>query len=164
MTSCREEWSEDFCSWLTSLVELSLRSSVGVFDGNWFIQLLGIPTGGSLCVQIANIAVYYILHKCVYSQPDLMKMIVSIKRYIDDGAGFFKGSAEEFNEWITSVNLVLAQYGLFIDETQVELPGTYVSFLDIKFTFDTEGSLQTDLYTKETHSRSCIPPLHELPP
>ena len=144
MSSCREDWSEDFCQWLTQLVELSLRSSVGVFDQNWFIQLIGIPTGGSLCVQIANIAVYYLMNKCVYSNPELMKKIISARRYIDDGAGLFEGTTVEFRIWIADVNKALLSHGLIIDEYQIEDPGKYVTFLDIMFTFDSLGSLQTD--------------------
>ena len=156
MESCRSDWPEDFRSWIIDLVELSLRSAVGLFDNNWFIQLIGIPTGGSLCVQIANIAVYYIMNKCVYSNPELMKKVVSAVRFIDDGTGLFEGSKDEFKMWIADVNKALLSYGLIIDEYQVEDPGSYVSFLDIQFTFDTLGSLQTDLFIKKTDSRSYL--------
>ena len=50
-------------------------------------KLLGIPTGGSLCEQIANIAVYYYMIKVVCSDDQLMKNVSTVKRYIDDGAG-----------------------------------------------------------------------------
>ena len=156
MRTCREEWSEEFCEWLLSLVELSLQSSCGVYDGNWFIQLLGIATGGSLCVQIANIAVYYILHMAVYSNSDLMKLIIDMKRFIDDGVGLCEGTPEEFSEWMSKVNDALKPYGLLIDEHQAQPTGAYVSFLDIKFTFDDNGDLQTDLFIKETDSRSYL--------
>ena len=35
-------------------------------------------------------------------------------------------------------------------------PTEYVNFLDIQFCFDQDGDLQTDLYTKETDSRSYL--------
>ena len=100
--------------------------------------------------------VYYLLRKEVYSKPELMKNLTAIKRYIDDGAGTFKGSKREFKLWLQSVNRALDQYGLLIDESSVEDPGDFVAFLDIQFCFDAQGELQTDLFVKETDSRSYL--------
>lgn len=85
-----------------------------------------------------------------------MKNIGSVKRYIDDGAGFFIGSLRQFNTWIKNVNEAIASFGLNIDEFQSENVGCFVNFLDIKFMFDIEGNLQTDLYMKETASRAYL--------
>ena len=46
--------------------------------------------------------------------------------------------------------------GLHIDESNFKPPSEYVNFLDIQFCFDQNGILQTDLYTKETDSRSYL--------
>ena len=45
---CRPDWSQDFVKWLIDLVRMSLESSVGIFEGNWYKQKKGVPTGGSL--------------------------------------------------------------------------------------------------------------------
>ena len=155
MESCRE-WDNGFQDWIIDLVDISLRSSVGMFEGAWYKQKIGVPTGGSLCVQLANIAVFYILHKILYSNPTLMAKILDVMRYIDDGAGFFLGTNEEYVEWINEVNLQLNPYGLFIDEHRIENPGVFVPFLDIKYCFDANGNLQTDLFIKQTDSRSYL--------
>ena len=86
----------------------------------------------------------------------MLKPIKSIKRYIDDGAGFYVGPIDQYQTWINNVNDLLHPYGLNIDEYQIEEVGTYVNFLDTKFCFDTSGMLQTDLYTKETDARSYL--------
>jgi hypothetical protein len=164
MEECRPDWSIEFRDWVISLVKMSMKCSVGVFEDNWYTQKTGVPTGGSLCVQLANIAVFSKLRKAVYSQPELMEKVTSVKRYIDDGAGFFTGSKEEFKTWLSTVNQSLAEYGLVIDESSIECPNTYVPFLDIQFCFSSSGQLLTDLYTKPTDSRSylnfnsCHPP------
>lgn len=152
----REEWTEEFRNWIIDLVDLSLRSSVGCFENQWYVQKNGVPTGGSLCVQIANIAVFFVMNKCLYGVEEMMKPVNTAKRYIDDGAGFFSGTEQEFKKWIDNVNTPLRQYGLFIDEFQYMEVGEYVSFLDIKFCFDTCGNLQTDLHVKETDSRNYL--------
>ena len=156
MDKLRPNWSPDLRQWIMKLVDLSLRASVGTFGGAWYIQLNGVPTGGTLCVQLANMAVYYVMSKVVYSNPTMMKRVTSLIRFIDDGAGFFEGSRAEFQTFIDSMNCGLAEYGLHVDEFSFEEPSSYVAFLDIKFCFDNNGDLQTDLHTKETDARNYL--------
>ncbi|KAL5269695.1 hypothetical protein ACHWQZ_G003229 [Mnemiopsis leidyi] len=156
MDECRENWNPYFKQWMLKLVDLSLRAAVGMFNESWYKQKRGVPTGGSLCVQIANIAVYYIMRDLVYSDETLMKHIKSVKRYIDDGSGAFSGTKRQFGEFIKKVNDRISCHGLNIDEHCIEDPGEYVAFLDIQFCFDGDGNLKTDLYVKETDSRSYL--------
>ena len=153
---CRPHWPPDFVAWLIELVKMSLESSIGVFEGSWYKQRKGVPTGGSLCVQLANITVYSTMRKVVYSNAELMKDVLSAKRYVDDGAGLFKGSTDSFKGWIDSVNEGFAPFGLTIDESCICPTDNYISFLDIQFCFDSAGLLQTDLYTKPTDSRAYL--------
>ena len=46
--------------------------------------------------------------------------------------------------------------GLNIDESNFQTNSNYINVLDIQYCFDTTGNLQTDLYTKETDSRSYL--------
>ncbi|MCP4456533.1 MAG: hypothetical protein GY816_00665, partial [Cytophagales bacterium] len=144
MDEHRPDWSVDFRKWLLELVQISLESSMGVFRDVWYKQKGGIPTGGSLCVQLANIAVFSAMRKCVYNDPILMENIVSAKRYIDDGAGLWTGSKSEFESWIKVVNNKIKRYGLNIDEFSFAPPDTFIAFLDIQFCFNaSSGDLET---------------------
>ena len=96
------------------------------------------------------------MRKNIYSNEQLMSKIASLKRYIDDGSGFWSGTNRQFQEWINQVNTLLKDDGLNIDEHTIADPHKYVSFLDIQFTFDEAGDLQTDLYVKPTDSRSYL--------
>ena len=101
MQTCRDDWAPDFCQWITDLVDISLRSAVGVFEDEWYEQRKGIPTGGSLSVQLANITVFYVINKLIYNCPSMMKDIVGMKRFIDDGVGFYCGTkATSSSGWI----------------------------------------------------------------
>ena len=153
---CRPEWSPSFTEWLIDLVKLSLESSVGTFQDCWYKQKGGIPTGGSLCVQLANITVFSIMRKAVYNNTDLMKNVITAKRYIDDGAGLMVGTQEEFAHWLEKVNENLKPFNLLIDESSIGQTNSFISFLDIQFCFDEKGDLQTDLYVKPTDSRSYL--------
>ena len=97
---CRPEWSPEFVKWLIELVCMSIESSVGTFEEKWYKQKEGIPTGGSLCVQLANITVYAILRKALYNDKELMKSVISVKRYVDDGTGLNEGSPSDFGIWL----------------------------------------------------------------
>ncbi|KAL5266467.1 hypothetical protein ACHWQZ_G003754 [Mnemiopsis leidyi] len=96
------------------------------------------------------------MRKFVYSDEQLMEKVPCLKRYIDDGAGFYAGTKRQFSEFINTVNSRIGTLGLNIDEHNIVDPGEYVAFLDIQFTFDPEGTLQTDLYVKPTDSRSYL--------
>ena len=93
--------------WILDLIDLSLRASVGKYKDNWFIQKNGVPTGGSLCVQLANITVFYIMNKAVYSNPRLMQYVKELMRYIDDGAGFYLGYERSLRTWMKAVKEAL---------------------------------------------------------
>ena len=156
MSECREDWSDDFKEWIVNLVKVSLKCAVGKFEDCWYRQKKGIPTGGSLCVELANITVFYVMRTQVYNNHKLMKYVVHVKRYIDDGAGFFTGSERQFASWLQSVNTALKVYCLEIDEYKFEDIGVCVPFLDILFCMDFDGKLFTDLHIKRTDSRSYL--------
>ena len=156
MQTCRPGWSVAKRNWITKLIDLSLRASIGKFKKHFYLQKNGVPTGGSLCVQLANITVYYIMNKAVYSNPQMMTNVKELKRYIDDGGGFYLGSERSFTVWMNAVNTALRPYGLYIDETVFKEVNQFVPFLDIQFCFDLDGHLQTDLFVKPTDARSYL--------
>ena len=92
----------------------------------------------------------------LYSKEELMRDGKDLRRYIDDGVGFWLGSTQAFKDWINTVNEALKPYGLYIDEFDIQDPGNFINFLDIMFCIDKYGSLQTDLYVKPTDSRSYL--------
>ena len=156
MDTCRPDWSNELKDWIISLIDFSLRASVAKYNDTWWKQKNGIPTGGSLCVPLANITVFYVMSKKVYDVPDMMTMVLDVKRYIDDGGGFYVGNKEQFDSWLATVNETINPLGLYIDESNFQMNSNYINLLDIQYCFDREGELQTDLYTKETDSRSYL--------
>ena len=156
MDTCRPDWSDELKNWIISLIDFSLRASVAKYDNSWWKQNNGIPTGSSLCVQLANITVFYVMSSKVYTAPNMMTNVLDIKRFIDDGGGFHFGTEEEFNSWLAAVNESINPLGLHIDESNFQVNSNYINLLDIQYCFDNTGNLQTDLYTKETDSRAYL--------
>ena len=73
------------------------------------------------------------MRESVYSIDSIMTHMKTIKRYIDDGSGFFDGTKEQFTTFITTVNEKLVAYGLNIDEHTFAENGEFLPFLDINF-------------------------------
>ena len=156
MNTCRPDWSQELKQWILSLIEFSLKASVAKYGEHWWIQKNGIPTGGSLCVQIMNITVFYVMSKNVYNEPEMMINVTEVKRFIDDGAGFFSASLEDFQNWLRKVNEKISVHGLYIDEPNIKNNSQFIDFLDVQYCFDNNGELQTDLFIKETDSRADL--------
>ena len=150
------DWSKDKIDWVMSLIELSLRSSVGCYKGKWYQQKKGIATGGTICVELANITVCYVMEKILYSDPEMMKNVTSFKRFVDDCVGAFKGPVRLFRIWEKSIRDKLLEFGLKTDDFVVCKSGEPLPFLDIQFYFDCDGQLKTDLYRKPTDSPSFL--------
>ena len=159
MDSCRSHWSTVFKDWLIDLVKLSIDASIGEFDGVLFKQQIGLATGGSLIVEIANITVHYVLQHCLYSDKSLMKNIVDIKRFVDDGVGLHCMTKRTFSTWRKTVSSKVSEFGLRIKDSDWNVPEDIhgkVNFLDINFWFDANHQLQTDLYRKPTDARQFL--------
>ena len=156
---CRPQWNRMFIDWIIDMISLSMSAGFAKFENKWYKPKTGIPTGGNLSVQLANIAVYYAMHKCLFSKVDMMRNILSTIRFIDDGSGIYKGTEEEFNNWKNEFAGNLVRYGLTIKEEDWDValkPGDMVHILDIKYGFDINGKLVTDLYRKDTDSRGYL--------
>ena len=141
------------------LVRLSIDASIGEFMGNFFRQKKGLPTGGSLIVEIANIMVHYVLKSTLYSDKSAMKNIVLVKRYIDDGVGVHTMTKRGFDRWKKIVSARVLEFGLKIKESYWNVPSEKhlpVNFLDLNFWLDKDRILQTDLYQKPTDARHFI--------
>ena len=159
MESCRAHWSKGFMEWMIKVIRLSMESAFGEFKGRFFRAVGGIPTGGSISVELANIAVYFILKTEIFEDDKLMKDIVGIKRFIDDGVGIHTMSERRFSAWKKLVSKKVAKHGMKIKPGDWSVPlDKYhpVNFLDIQFSFDENKSLQTDLFTKPTDARSYL--------
>ena len=125
-----------------------MSAGYGKFKNKWYKPVIGIPTGGNISVQLANIAVYYVLSKSLFSKRRMMRNIVSTIRFIDDGSGIFKGTIEDIVIWKNDLKKNLNEFGLTIKDEDWDIAanlGESVHILDILFGFDENSNLTTDL-------------------
>ena len=159
ISKCRPDWNTEFIDWIIKMIRLSMSAGFGKFEEKWYKPITGIPTGGNISVQLANITVFYVMFKCLFSKEDMMNNIISTIRFIDDGSGIFKGSKEEFELWKNKFTCSLKEFGLVIKDEDWDVasePNDMVHILDIMYGFDESGNLVTDLYRKETDSRGYL--------
>ena len=156
---CRLEWSQCFSDWLIDLIRLSFDCSFGEFLGKFFRPKNGIATGGSISVELANITVYFVLKNVLFDDPSMMKDVIDVRRYIDDGVRVHTMSERQFTGWKKQVSKKVEKFGLEIKEEDWSVPPKKfqpINFLDISFSFDKNKQLQTDLFKKPTDSRSYL--------
>ena len=91
-----------------------MESAFGEFKGEFYKAIGGIPTGGSISVELANIAVYYVLKKVLFDDEKLMKDVISVKHYIDDGIGIHTMTARRFAGWKKLISNKVSKYGMLI--------------------------------------------------
>ena len=97
----------------------SARSRASGQGNDWFRSLIGIPTGGSLSVTLANIAVYYALRAVLADNPS--PELLALRRFIDDIAGLWVGTEASFNTWSDKINARLqCEFGLSIKDNPAE--------------------------------------------
>ena len=144
------------------MINLSLSSSVAKFGDNWYRALNGIPTGNSLSVMLANITVYYVLRKVIYSAEVRPPELISLRRFVDDIGGMWNGSSRTFTRWADAINQQLEdKYGLSLKKDRnkawdISDPGEFTTFLDVRFMFEANAGLITDINIKETDARMYL--------
>ena len=85
---------------------MSLDSAVGSFRGRWYHSAGGVATGGKLCVNVANITVFWAFKRVIYG--NWHKQLIFIMRFIDDGTGGWNGTPIEFIKWFGKIYKILA--------------------------------------------------------
>ena len=122
-----------------------------------YTSISGIPTGGKISVEMANITMFYVLKKLIYQNSSMHNndKIVKLNRFIDDITGIWKGTRDDLQIWFSEVRKrSVESFGL--DFTlKIEKITEYTQFLDINYKFE-DGCVHTDLYKKPTDANRYL--------
>ena len=155
INSHRPEWTSPFRTWLKDMVSLSFKSAVLKNKDDWFLPIRGIPTGGCISVEVANLAVYFALKNLLYSRQIFDSAFPLFIRFIDDTTGIWTSQRCEFISWFDSFRSEsVNRFGLDFTYTFNNIT-SYTQFLDIQYTFK-EGKLTTDLFKKPTDANRYL--------
>ena len=149
MQSPIANWTPEFVGWIKSLICLSLEAAFVSFRGVFYKGKSGIPNGGTLSVELANMAVKYVLRDLFNRNEFYSRNIIMFVRFVDDGAGIVDASETQFVDWFNNINnQSQARFNLSFTYTLNPIT-EWTIFLDIKFKY-LQRTLCTDINIKET--------------
>ena len=129
-------------------LDICLKNNFFKFNDRIFQQISGVGTGLKLAPPYACLGMGE-YEKQVFNSPQpLLDLVLLWKRYIDDVFGLFKGSGEEFVNWLNSLMPGVVKFTAKISYTQVE-------FLDLVVKIE-NGKLKSDLFIKPSNLQLCF--------
>ena len=146
-------------------IEFCLQNSTLEYRGMYFKAIKGVPTGGSISRPLADTFLKFLKLHLKSKIPEWDVLIRLWKRYIDDIFGIWRGTKEEFEDFVSKLNSESSTYGIeFTGDGGREL-----SFLDVKVRItdpehDTPVTLATSLFKKPTDNRSFLQRNSHHPP
>ena len=120
-----------------------------------FSSKIGIPTGGSLSRQIADIFLHWVLY--VKANPSIpsIEAIRFLKRFIDDIIGVWRGSRRSFDNFVSILNREAAKFGLRFPVSEIQF-GKSVNILDLTTYLDEDNIIHYKGYTKPTDAKRYL--------
>ena len=95
-----------------------------------FYPEIGIPTGGSLSRQIADVVLHWLLFKKIDTSVMNANELKFWKRFIDDGIGIWRGTRRAFEAFMRKLNKEKNKYGINFTVNEGQF-GKSVHFLDV---------------------------------
>ena len=128
---------------LEKLLLLCTQGTPFTFDNKMYVQVDGVMMGSPLRPLFANIFMSELENTII---PTLGNKVLHWKRYVDDTFAFIKpGTADEIQH-------VLNSFHEKIKFTYEYEQSNTISFLDVLVTRSNDGTLQTSVYRKQTHT------------
>ena len=138
-------------------VKLSFRESYVSYRNEVFRPKIGIPTGGSLSRQIADVFSHWLLFKKINIPLTNITELRFWKRFIDDGVGIWRGTRRAFETFMKKLNNEAKKYGIIFPADAIQF-GKSVSYLDITLYIDDNNMIQWRSYTKPTDAKRYLHP------
>ena len=138
-------------------IKLSFENAYVTFEDQVYKSKVGIPTGGSLSRQIADIYLHWLLFVKVRPKVTDIQAIKLWERFIDDCLGIWRGSRRSFDMFVKVLNQETMKYGIKFPINEVQF-GKEVNFLDLTVYLEGSNIIQHKGYTKPTDSKRYLNP------
>ena len=137
------------------LIKFSFENSYVSYKNETFSSKIGIPTGGSLSRQIADIFLHWLLFEKIIPNIKNIEAIRFFKRFIDDCIGIWRGTKRAFDSFVTQLNKETAKYGIKFPLDAIQF-GKEVDMLDITPYLDEENVIQYKGFSKPTDAKRYL--------
>ncbi len=138
-------------------IKLSFDESYVTFKDEVYKPKVGIPTGGSLSRQIADVFLHWLLFKKIDTSIMNRTELKFWKRFIDDGFGIWRGNKRTFIAFVKKLNSETNKYGINFPINEMQF-GKSVNYLDITLYIDTNNKIQYRSYSKPTDAKRYLQP------
>jgi hypothetical protein len=138
-------------------IKLSFENAYVTFEDKVYKSKVGIPTGGSLSRQIADIFLHWILFKKINPKIPDIQAIKLWARFIDDCIGIWRGSRRSFDAFVKALNQETMKFGIKFPLKEVQF-GKAVNFLDLTVYLEDDNTIQHRGYTKPTDAKRYLNP------
>ena len=138
-------------------IKLSFEKAHITYEVKVFKSKMGIPTGGSLSRQIADIFLHWILFVKCNPKLNEVQAIQFWKRFIDDGIGVWRGTRRSFDNFVKKLNEETTRYGTKVPIKEMQF-GRSVSILDLTVSLDENNCIQHCGYSKPTDAKRYLNP------
>ena len=137
------------------LIKFSFDNSYVSYKDETFSSKIGIPTGGSLSRQIADIFLHWVLF--VKANPNIptIEAIRFFKRFIDDIIGVWRGTRRAFDSFVALLNKEAAKFGIHFPVKEIQF-GKSVNILELTAYLDEDNTIHYKSYTKPTDSKRYL--------
>ena len=152
-----DEEEENVGKAVKEFVKLSFKESYVTYKNNVFRPKIGIPTGGSLSRQIADVFLHWLLFKKINIPLTTLNELRFWKRFIDDGIGIWRGTKRAFETFLKKLNKETNKYGINFPIEEFQF-GKSVNFLDVTLYIDEQNHIRYKSYTKPTDAKRYLRP------
>ncbi len=142
---------------IESFIKLSFKYSYVSYKNDCYKSKIGIPTGGSLSRQIADIFLHWIMFVKMTPKLSAIPAIRFWERFIDDCIGVWRGTKRSFDIFVKQLNAETSKYGILFPVKEVQF-GKSIHFLDLCVYLDQDNTLQYRGYSKPTDSKRYLNP------
>ena len=148
---------KDTKSAIAQFIELSFENSYVTYRDECYKSKIGIPTGGSLSRQIADIFLHWILFSKMNPTLDTISAIRFWERFIDDCIGIWRGTRRSFLNFVNQLNAETKKFGIEFPINEIQF-GKSVNFLDINPHLDENNIIHYNGFSKPTDSKRYLNP------
>ena len=142
---------------IEQFIKLSFDNSYVTYRNDCFKSKIGIPTGGSLSRQIADIFLRWIMFVKMTPKLSLIQAIRFWRRYIDDCLGIWRGTRRSFDNFVKQLNVETMKFGIKFPANAVQF-GKDVHMLDLCAFLDDSNHIHYRGYAKPTDAKRYLNP------
>ena len=142
---------------LARFITFCLEEAYVTYKNSCFKGKNGIPTGGCISRQIADIFLHWVLFVKNNLKMDILPELPFWKRFIDDCIGVWRGTKRQFLNFVRKLNIETNKFGINFPIKEIKF-GKSVDFLDVTLYIDEENNIHYKSYSKPTDAKRYLNP------